>query len=144
MPLVHQNSEHDDSVRTHRPAMLLTAMPPTQQDYSLEGLMGSRVGVSVNTWLPAPRVAHLGNLPFPHARILLVGSSGRPQGPAGSCVPFFSNSSFLFPTPAPGHSEGSSVLSLVVLTVHALHSSSVPLQRPPPPPFSHTSGSSSF
>ena len=73
MPLVHQNGEHDDSVRTHRPAMLLTAMPPTEQDYSLGGgLIGSKDGVSVNTWLPAPRVVHLGNLLFPHACILLV------------------------------------------------------------------------
>lgn len=46
--------------------------PPTDQDYSLEGLVGSRAGVSVNTLLPVPRAAHLRNVLFPHARILLV------------------------------------------------------------------------
>lgn len=50
----------------------MTLSPPTDQDYSLGGLMGSRVGVSVNTLLPVPRVAHLGNVLFPHAHILLV------------------------------------------------------------------------
>lgn len=114
MPLVHQNRDTTTLSHTHRPAMLLTAMPHAT-DYSLEGLIGSRVGVSVNTWLPAPRVAHLGNLPFPHARILLRILRGRPQGPAGSCVLSSSNSSFLFPTPAPA-TVRSSVLSLVVLT----------------------------
>ena len=50
----------------------MTLSPPTDQDYSLGGLMGSRVGVSVNTLLPVPRVAHLGNVLFPHAHILLI------------------------------------------------------------------------
>ena len=100
MPLVYQNSEHYDcphpqtSTATHRDATHRAGL-----------LAGGAFGIpswGVSKHLAAcpqgctSRKPSVSSCSHPSCLI-----SGRPQGPAGSCVPFFNNFSFLFPYPCP-------------------------------------------